>query len=142
MGETFSYDDWFESNYKPRIAAIGREVRIKMEESSEPIEMDTLDLLLLKRVARTLGYWNDANENGDLLGNLYTMRAANESLTDDQLHAVINLAQRALNSKHAPNRIEFAQALARTLLIQKRSDIEPIYSSEPDTSDWWELKYG
>ena len=140
MEESSSYNQWFESTYKPRVTTIGQ--RVNMKESSELVEMDTLDLLLLKRIARTLGYWNDANENGDLLGNLYTMRAANESVTDDQLHAVINLAQRALNSKHAPTRIEFAQALARTLLIQKQSGIEPIHSFEPDTSDWWELKYG
>jgi len=140
MEESSSYNQWFESAYKPRVTTIGQ--RVNMKESSELVEMDTLDLLLLKRIARTLGYWNDANENGDLLGNLYTMRAANESVTDDQLHAVINLAQRALNSKHAPTRIEFAQALARTLLIQKQSGIEPIHSFEPDTSDWWELKYG
>ena len=142
MEESNSYDEWFESNYKARVTAIGKKAKMKTGDTTELVEMDTLDLLLLKRVARTLGYWNNANENGDLLGNLYTMRAANESVTDDQLHTVIDLAQRALNSKHAPARIEFAQALARTLLIQKQSHIEPIHSFEPDTSDWWELKYG
>lgn len=141
MEESISYDEWFESNYRSRVIAIGRQVRIKMEESSEPVEMDILDLLLLKRIARALGYWNDADENGDLLGILYTIRAANKPVSDDQLHNVINLAQRALNSKHAPTRMEFAQALTRTLLIQKQSPVEPIHSFEPDTNDWWELKH-
>jgi hypothetical protein len=141
MEESISYGEWFESNYSLRVTAIGRQVRISMEGSSEPIEMDILDLLLLKRVARALGYWNDANETGDMLGNLYTMRAANEPVNDDQLHTVINLAQRALNSKHAPTRMEFAQALARTLLIQKQSNVESIHSFEPDTNDWWELNH-
>lgn len=140
VGEGMMFPELFEAEYRPRVAQIGQRVRVKNDSDTEPSEMDILDLLMLKNVARALGFWNEVEEDGDLQGVARTFAAANRPITPEQLQAVIALAQRALEAKQPPTCLQFAQALGRTVLIQVRGPSPPLHPVERNQSDWWELK--
>jgi hypothetical protein len=113
---------------------------LKTDQDAVPVELDLLDLLMLKQVAHTLGFWSDADEDGDLPGVAATFRAAHSRISPEQLRGVMALAERALAAQEPPTCIQFAQAVGRVVLVQKQGPLPPLHPVKRDKSEWWELQ--